>query len=66
MPVPLGPVMKAWPIAAAAGFQSRRPTPCPASLMPKAPLSSTAQSAKVSHARPIGAGDESMAERVQR
>ena len=57
MPIPSGPVMKAW-----WGASSRvRPTHHLPGVVDAISIAvTTTQSAKVSHAHPIGAGDESM------
>ena len=57
MPVPLGPVMKAW---RAASSRVRRTHHLPGVVDAISNAVSTTQSAKVSHTHPVGAGDESM------
>ena len=57
MPIPLGPVMKAWECASS---RVRITHHLPGVVDAISIAVSTTQSAKVSHAHPVGAGDESM------
>ena len=63
IPIPLGPVMKAWTAAPPAVCRITHHLPGVVDAMSLAV--STAQSAKVSHAHPVGARDESMRDRLQ-
>ena len=56
MPIPSGPVMKAWSIASS---RVRETHHLPGVVDAEATAVITAQSAKVSHPHPVGAGDES-------
>ena len=57
MPAPLGPVMKA---CVSASSRVRPTRHLPGVVDARRIADNTTQSAKVSHAHPIGAGDESM------
>ena len=61
MPIPSGPVMKAWCASSRVRITHHLPGVVDATSL----AVTTTQSAKVSHAHPIGAGDESMVERLQ-
>ena len=57
MPIPSGPVMKAW---SSASSRVRITHHLPGVVDATSKAVSTTQGAKVSHAHPVGAGDESM------
>ena len=64
MPIPSGPVMKAC-LSASRGVRPTHHLPGVVDAKSNT-VSSTAQSTKVSHAHPIGAGDESMVSAASR